>query len=118
MAPYIDQNTKQRAVTDDPFKNNFLKLLKNAFYARTTDNVLSKMRVKNTGDDNVTKKSNDRKNFDSVKSYKDFVVHNFRKKDLKFDRPDYLGFTLIDPSEQFSYETYSDIVQPLFDPKM
>ena len=38
LAPYIDQNTEQRARTDDPSKRYFGKLLKRTLYAKTTKN--------------------------------------------------------------------------------
>ena len=75
------------------------------------ENVRNKMRVKFVTVKEVPKmlKRQSKIDFDSVKSYDDFDVYNFKNIEVMFDKQNYLGLAILESSKQSMYETYYDI---------
>jgi len=50
LGPYIDFNTKQRMVAETDFEKDFFKLMNNAFYGKTCENIRKRQEVKLVND--------------------------------------------------------------------
>ena len=69
-------------------------MLNHAFYGKTVENVRN--RKENFLGDKERPKLQGKTNFDSVKTYDNFHVYYFKNKEVMFDKPIYLGFTLLE----------------------
>ena len=56
--------------------------------------------------------------FERMKSYQVFDVYVFNIKEVRFDKPIYLGFRILKLSKLSTHETYYKIMQSFFDSKL
>ena len=106
---------KNRAVND--FEKDFYKLLSNAFYGKTMENVRNclKMKFIKKGDYRKTIKYQSKLTFKGInKSYENCDSYTLKQKEVLMNTPIYLGFTVLELSTLIMYETYYDILQPYF----
>ena len=115
LEKYINFNTQKRNRAKNDFEKDFYKLLNNAFYGKTKENVRKRLGL----------------NFFRKDEYKDFIKYHakltfigihrshencdsyvFRKNEVPMDKPIYLGFAVLDLSKLHMYETYYDKLQP------
>ena len=108
--------TRNQAVND--FEKDFYKLLNNAFYGKTTENVRNRLKIKfNKKDDHgEIIKQQSKLTFNGVhKSYDNCDSYTFKQNEVLMDKPIYLGFTVSELSKLLMYETYYDKLQPYFE---
>ena len=78
--------------------------------------VRKKIRVKFISDKEVhiLFKWQSKLDFDDVKPYDGFNVYIFENKNVRFDKPVFLGPTSLELSKKFRYETYYATLQSFF----
>ena len=121
VSKYIDYHTQKRNKTNDDFEKDFYKILNNAFYGKTMDNVRKRIRVELLKNENAKiMKWQSKLSFNGIhKSYalKGEVADDsftFKQTEVLIDKPIYLGFAILDLSKLLMYETYYEEVQPYF----
>ena len=122
LEKYIDYNTQKRNKTNDDFEKDFYKLLNNAFYGKTMENVRNRIRVEflknNENEKNLKWQS--KLSFNGIhKSYAlegdvGYSSFTFKQTEVLMDKPIYLGFAVLDLSKLLMYETYYEKLQPYF----
>ena len=121
LEKYIDYNTQKRNKTNDDFEKDFYKLLNNAFYGKTMENVRNRIRVeflKNNENEKIVKWQS-KLSFNGIhKSYTlgdvGYSSFTFKQTEVLMDKPIYLGFAVLDLSKLLMYETYYEKLQPYF----
>ena len=117
LEKYISFNTQKRNQALNVFEKDFYKLLNNAFYGKTMENVRNRLKI------NFFKKDDYREiirqqsnlNFSGIhKSYENCYSYTVRQNEDLMDKPIYLGFTVLELSKLLLYETYYDKLQPYF----
>ena len=101
-------------------KKDFYKLLNNAFYGKTRENVGNRLEIKFIKKDDYREivKQQSKLTFSGIhKSYENCDSYAFKQHEVLMDKPIYLGFTVIELSKLLMYETYYDILQPYFGQK-
>ena len=117
MGKYISFNTQKRTRVKKEFEKNFYKLLNNAFYGKTMENVTNTLPlefIKNDYCKKITKQQS-KLTFNGIhKSYKNFDSYTFKQNEVLMDQPIYLGYAVLELSKLLMYETYHDKLQPYF----
>ena len=117
LEKYINFNTLKRNRTKNDFEKDFYKILNNAFYGKTMENVRNRSRIEFIKKDEGEKmvKWQSKVTFNGIhKCYEKYDSFTFKMKEVLMDRPIYLGFSVMELSKLLMYETYYDIFQPYF----
>ena len=99
MKPYIDFNTERRKEGTNEADKTLFKLLNNAVYGKTMENMRKRMKIR------ITKTPKDFLKYASRDTYishnifgKNFVAINERKESIKLNKPIYVGCTVLELS--------------------
>ena len=117
LEKYINFNTQKRNKAKNDFEKDFYKLLNNAFYGKTMENVRNRLKTKFIKKDDYREiiKQQSRLTFNGIhKSYESCDSYTFKQNEVLMDKPIYLGFTVLELSKLLMYETYYDKLQPYF----
>ena len=117
LEKYIDFNTQKRNLAVNDFEIDFYKLLNNAFYGKTMENVRHRCKIEFIKRDEIDKilKQKKKLTFNGIhKSFNNCDSYLFKEEEILMDKPIYLGFAILEFSKLHMYETYYDILQPYF----
>ena len=117
LEKYISFNTQKRNKANNDFEKDFYKLLNNAFYGKTMENVRNRLKIKffNKDDYREIIKQQSKLTFNGIhKSYENCYSYTVRQNEVLMVKPIYLGFTVLELSKLLMYETYYDKLQPYF----
>ena len=117
LKKYINFNTQKRNQAINDFEKDFYKLLNNAFYGKTMENVRNRLKIKFVKKDDYTEiiKQQSKLTLNGIhKSYENCYSYRVKQNEVLMDKPIYLGFSVLELSKLHMYETYYDILQPYF----
>ena len=117
LEKYISFNTQKRNKAKNDFEKDFYKLLNNAFYGKTMENVRNRLKIKFIKKDDYREiiKQQSKLSFNGIhKSYDNCDSYTFKRNEVLMDKPIYLGFSVLELSKLLMYETYYDKLQPYF----
>ena len=117
LEKYITFNTQKRNQAVNDFEKDFYKLLNNAFYGKTMENVRNRLKIKfvKKNDYREIIKQQSKLTFNGIhKSYENCDSYTFKQNEVLMDKPIYLGFAVLELSKLHMYETYYDKLQPYF----
>ena len=116
LKPYIDHNTSLRAKAKTDFEKDFYKLMNNAFYGKTMENVRERVNVRYYKNDEQNKiiNSHSQLTFKREKLFDSFRIHHHTKQEVLFNKPIYIGAAVLELSKMLMYQYYYDVLQPHF----
>ena len=117
LEKYISFNTQKRNKAKNDFQKVFHKLLNNAFYGKTMENVQNPLRLEFIKKYEYMKiiKQQSKLTFAGIhKSYEICDSYLFKQNEVQMDNPIYLGFAVPELSKLHMYETYYDKLQSYF----
>ena len=117
LEKYIDFNTQKRNQAVNDFEKDFYKLLNNAFYGKTMENVRNRCKIEiiKRDDHNKILRWQKKLTFNGIcKSSSNCDSYLEKEHEILMDKPIYLGFALLELSKLHMYETYYDNLQPYF----
>ena len=117
LEKYISFNTQKRNKAKNDFEKDFYKLLNNAFYGKTMENVRNRLKMKFVKKDDYIEiiKQQSKLTFNGIhKSYEISDSYTHKQNEVLMDKPIYLGFSLLELSKLLMYEIYYDKLQPYF----
>ncbi|KAL4147912.1 hypothetical protein QTP88_002239 [Uroleucon formosanum] len=105
LAKYIKLNTNMRKNAENDFEKDFYKLMNNAVFGKTMENVRNRMDMKLVSDEKKCAKLINRITFKNITIYNNELAAVQLDKDvLKFDKPIYIGFSILDVSKTLMYD--------------
>ena len=107
LEKYISFNTQKRNKAKNDFEKDFYKLLNNAFYGKTMENVRNRIKVEFIKKDDTDKiiKQQCKLTFNGIhKSYENYDSYTFKQNEVLMDKPIYLGFSVLELSKLLMYE--------------
>ena len=112
MKPYIDFNTQKRMVATNEADKSLFKLLNNAVYGKTMENIRKRMKIR------IIKTSKDFLKYASRPTYishiifgKNVVAIHERPEELILNKPIYVGCTVLELSKLAMYKFYYDFLK-------
>ena len=115
LAKYIDHNTQKRTVAKTNFEKDLYKLMNNAFFGKTMENVRDRTNLEfidHSQIDQIIKRQSKLSFKGTMDHYSKFSVYKIDKEKTVFDKPIYLGFTVSELSKLLMYEFYYNKLQP------
>ena len=113
MKPYIDLNAELRKKGTTDFEKDFYKLMNNAVFGKTMENVRNRVNVKLVTNKKALNKLVKKSNYVRINEfYENLVAVHMEKTTVKFNKPIYLGMSILDLSKTFMYRFHYDYVKP------
>ena len=117
LEKYISFNTQKGNRARNDFEKDYYKILNNAFYGKTMENVRNRIKVEFIRKDDTDKtiKQQSKMTFNGIhKSYEIYDSYTFKQNEVLMDKPIYLGFSVLGLKNLLMYETYYDKLQTYF----
>ena len=112
LKEYIDVNTELRKKAANDFEKDFFKLMNNAVFGKTMENVRKHRDIKLVKTDKKRNKLVSEPNFHTVKLIdNNLAIIEMRKVKVKMNKPIYLGLSILDISKISMYEFWNDYVK-------
>ena len=115
LKPYIDKNVILRTQAKNNFEKDFFKLMNNAVFGKTMENIRNRVNVKlvNTGEQ--FKKLASKPNYESRKIFnKNLVSVHMKKTSLTMNKPVYLGMSILDLSKTLMFDFHYKYIKPKY----
>ena len=113
LKPYIDMNTELRKVASNDFEKDFYKLLDNAAFGKTKENVRKHRDIKLVTTDKKRSKLVSEPNYHTMNYIsEDLSIIEMKRTKVKMNKPIYLGLSLLDISKILMYEFWYDYMKP------
>ena len=118
LKEYIDVNTKLRKKATNDFEKDFFKLMNNAVFGKTMENVRKHRDIKLVKSDKKRNKLVSEPNFHTMKLIdNNLAIIEMRKVKVKMSKPIYLGLSILDISKITMYEFWYDYVKTKYEDK-
>ena len=100
LKPHIDIKTELRKLAKDDFEKDLFKLMNNAVFGKTMENIRKHRNIKLVTKDEKRNKLFSKPNFHTVNYIsKDLSIIEMNKAKVKMNKPIYLGLSILDISK-------------------
>ena len=108
-------NTKLRTKAKNDFEKDFFKLMNNAVFGKTTENVRKHRDIKLVTTDKRRNQLVSRPNYYTTKYFSEnLLAIEMEKINVKMNKPVYLGLSILEVSETLIYEFSYDCIEPKY----
>ena len=113
LTPYIDMNTELREKAKNIFEKDFFKLMNNAVFRKSVENVRKHTNIKLvTTEGRRNYFISEPKNYPTKVFTEDLLAIEMKKTKILMSKPVYLGLSILDLSKTVTYEFWYDYVKP------
>jgi hypothetical protein len=111
LKSYVDLNTKMRQQAKSDFEKDFFKLIVNAFFGKSMENVRKRRQIDLVGDSTKLKKLLAKQQLEQFIIINDdmVLVERMRSK-VTLNKPIYIGFTVLDLSKILIFDFHFNIM--------
>ena len=118
LKEYIDVNTELRKKASNDFEKDFFKLMNNAVFGKTMENVRKHRDIKLVKTDKKRNKLVSAPNYHTMKLIdNNLAIIEMRKVKVKMNKPIYLGLSILDINKITMYEFWYDYVKSKYEDK-
>jgi len=111
MKSYIDKNTQARKLASDDFEKDLYKLLNNAVYGKTLENMRDRIDVKLVANPHKLKKLVARPTYKFHEIInEELVMVNMGRKTLCLNKPIYAGFSILELSKTLMFDFHYNVI--------
>ena len=114
LKPYIEKNSKLRQMAKNEFEKDYYKLLNNAFYVKTMENVRDRVNVQFCLNEKQFIKHTSSPlfaNHINVLKHDGLVLVKTHKKTVELNKPIYLGACILESSKLHMFKFHYDIMK-------
>ena len=116
LKPYIDMNTELRKIAKNDFEKDFFKLMNNAVFGKTMENVRKHRNIKLVTTDKKRNKLVSEPNYHAINLISENLsIIEMRRTKVKMNKPIYLGLSILEISKLLMYEFWYDYMKPKYD---
>ena len=113
---YIDMNTELRKIAKNDFEKDFFKLMNNAVFGKTMENVRKHRDIKLVTTDQKRSKLVSEPNRHTINLISENLsIIEMRITKVKMNKPIYLGLSILEISKLLMYEFWYDYMKPKYD---
>lgn len=129
LRPYVDFNTDKRKDAKNDFEKDFYKLMNNAVFGKTMENVRNRVDVHFVTDNkswgkHATKKASTIEKKIASPFYDGHIIYDehlaaikMKKKSVILNKPIYCGMAILDLSKLHMYQFHYDYIKPKYGDK-
>lgn len=111
MEQYIALNTKLRKEAKNDFEKDFFKLMNNSVFGKTMENIRNRVDIRLVMSDQKLLKLVKQPNYlRFTKINNELLSVEMQKTSLVFDKPIYVGFSILDLSKYLMYQFHYDVM--------
>ena len=115
LKPYIDMNTKKRKEAKNEFEEDFFKLMNNAVFGKTMENVRKHRDIKLVRTDKRRNRLVSEPNYHTTKYFSENLLEiEMKKTNVKMNKPAYLGISILDIRKPLMYKYWYDFIKPKY----
>ena len=108
-------NTKLRTEAKNDFEKDFFKLMNNAVFGKTMENVRKHRDIKLVTTDKRRNQLASEPNYHTTKYFSEnLMAIEMKKTKVKMNKPIYLGMSILDISKTLMYEFWYDYIKPKY----
>jgi len=112
LKPYIKLNTKLRTEASNEFEKDFFKLMNNSVFGKTMENIRNRVDIRLRTDDKSAEKLVLKPNYERTTIFtEDLVAVHMKKTELVFNKPVYLGMSILDISKTLMYDFHYNYIK-------
>ena len=116
VKPYIDMNTELRKLAKDDFEKDLFKLMNNAAFGKTMENIRKPRDIKLVTTDKKRSKLVSEPNYHTMNYIsEDLSIIEMNKTKVKMNNPIYLRLSILDVSKILMYKVWYDYMKPKYD---
>jgi len=118
VKPYIELNTNLRSKAQNEFEKDFFKLMNNSVFEKTMENIRNRVNIRLVNNQKSLKKCAAEPNFDQCTLFSEnLVAVHMKKTELLFNKPVYLGMSILDLSKTLMYEFHYNYIKKKYGSK-
>ena len=115
LKPYIDLNTNLRAKATNDFEKDFFKLMNNSVFGKTMENIRNRVDIRLVTRVSQAKRLTCKPNYQHHTIFsKNLAAVHMKKVSLKFNKPVYLGMSILDLSKTLMYDFHYNYIKPKY----
>ena len=115
LKSYIDTNTELRKLAKDDFEKDLFKLMNNAVFGKTMENIRKHRDIKLITTYKKRNKLVSERNYHSINYIsEDLSIIEMNKTKVKMNKPIYLGLLILDISKILMYQFWYDYMKPKY----
>ena len=115
LKPYIDMNTELIKLAKDDFEKDLFKLMNNAVFGKTMENIRKHRDIKLVTTDKKRNKLVSEPNYHTINLIsEDLSITEMNKTKVKMNKPIYLGLSILDISKTLMYKFWYDYMKPKY----
>ena len=115
LKPYIDMNTELRKLVSNDFEKDFFKLMNNAVFGKTMENIRKHRDIKLVTPNKRRSKLVSEPNYHTINLISDDLsIIEMNKTKVKMNKPIYLGLSILEISKILMYEFWYDYMKPKY----
>ena len=119
LKTYIDMNTELRKIAKYDFEKDFFKLMNNAVFGKTMENVRKHRDIKLVTTDKKRSKLVSEPNYHTMNYISENLsIIEMKKTNVKMNKPIYLGSSILEISKLLMHEFWYDYMKPKYDDKV
>ena len=119
MAPYVKLCTQMRVKASNEFERQFWKLLVNSVFGKCMENVRKRLSMKLTSNEKIAYRYMSKPNFKDRTIYSNnLMAIHMHKDSIKFDKPIYVGFAILDISKIIMYNFHYNVMKKKYGEKI
>ena len=118
LKPYIDFNTEKRKNAKNAFEKDFFKLMNNSVFGKTMENIRKRSNIYLETDPDHFLRQAAKPTYVSHKIFhENLVALHMKKKELKLDKPSYVGMCILDLSKVLMYDFHYNFIKAKYGDK-
>ena len=115
LKSYIDMNTELRKLAKDDFEKDLFKLMNNAVFGKTMENIRKHRNIRIVTTDKKRNKLVSEPNYHTINYIsEDLSIIEMNKTKVKMNKPIYLELSILDISKILMYEFWYDYMKPKY----
>ena len=112
---YINMNTELKKIAKNDFEKDFFKLMNNAVFGKTMENVTKHRDIKLETTDKKRSKLVSEQNYHTMNYIsEDLSIIEMKRTKVKMNKPIYLGLSILEISKLLMYEFWYDYMKPKY----